>query len=177
MKRSFTKIIAITLASSVLFQSCIGSFALTGKVLEWNKSLGNKFINELVFLLFCILPVYEISVFIDVVILNLVEFWTDSNPMAYNTQEITTEKGRFLVETTPAGHKITNMATNEVVSFKFNETEKSWSLETKDGVQPLFVCIDDTHVKTNDGKVVALSEAGMFAFRNVVENQRNLALN
>jgi hypothetical protein len=97
--------------------------------------------------------------------------------MAYNTQEVTTKDGKFLVETTPAGHKITNMATNEVVSFQFNEADKSWSLATKDGVQPLFICIDDSHVKMNDGSVVTLSEAGLFAYKTVAESQRNLALN
>ncbi|MDR2906935.1 MAG: DUF3332 domain-containing protein, partial [Bacteroidales bacterium] len=70
--KSLTKIVAIALVSSFLFQSCIGSFKLTGKVYEWNKSLGNKWMNELVFLVFCVVPVYEISVFVDAVILNLI---------------------------------------------------------------------------------------------------------
>jgi hypothetical protein len=65
---------------------------------------------------------------------------------------VTNENGeRLLVETTPVGHKITNLETNEVVSFLFNETEKSWLLETKDGIQPMFVCINDTHVQMFDG--------------------------
>jgi hypothetical protein len=155
----------------------MGSWSLTKKFIEWNQSVtGNKFINNLIF---WILGSWigGAVLFIDTVILNTIEFWTGSNPLAYNTQEITTENGTFLVETTPAGHTITNMATNEVVKFNFNETDKSWSLETKDGVQPLFVCIDDMHVKLNNGSVVTLSEAGLFALKNVTENQRNLALN
>jgi hypothetical protein len=96
--------------------------------------------------------------------------------MAYNTQEITTENGVFLVETTPAGHKITHQETGEVVSFLFNETEKSWSIETKDGIQPMFICIDDTHVKMNDGNVVRLSETGLYAFQTAMENKQNLAV-
>jgi len=170
-----TKTIAIVLASSILFQSCIGSFKLSSTVLEWNKSLGNKFVNQLVFWVFNIVPVYSIAMFIDVVVLNLIEFWTDSNPMAYNTQEIETENGIFLVETTPAGHKITHQETGEVVSFLFNETENSWSLETQNGVQPLFVCINDTHVQMFDGSLVRLSEAGLYAFKTTTENKMNLA--
>jgi hypothetical protein len=172
-----TKTIAIVLASSILFQSCIGSFKLSSTVLEWNKSLGNKFVNQLVFWVFNIVPVYSIAMFIDVVVLNLIEFWTGSNPMAYNTQEITTENGRFLVETTPQGHKITNMETNEVVSFLFNEAENSWALETQNGVQPLFTYVDAENVRMYNGSVVQLSEAGLYAFKAATtENQRNLAV-
>jgi len=178
MKQKFiTKTIAIVLASSILFQSCLGSFALTNKMIEWNKTVtDDKFINNLIFWILgswigaCVL-------FIDTCILNLIEFWTDTNPIAYNSKEITTENGVFLVETTPTGHKITNKETNEVVSFLFNDTDKSWSVETKNGVELLFSCIDNTHVRMNNGHVVALTEAGVFAFRNVMENQRNLALN
>jgi hypothetical protein len=177
MKTKFiTKTIAIALTCSILFQSCIGSFKLTHKVLEWNNSLGNKFLNQIVFWVLS-WNVYGIVVFLDLWIFNLIEFWTDSNPLAYNTQEITTENGVFLVETTPAGHKITHQETGEVVSFLFNETEKSWSVATKDGVQKMFVCINDTHVQMFDGSVVRLSEAGLYAFQTTMENKRNLAMN
>ncbi len=175
--KHITKIVAIALASSILFQSCMGSWSLTKKFLEWNKSVtGNKFINNLIF---WVLGSWigGIVLFVDTVVLNTIEFWTGSNPLAYNTQEVSTENGDFLIETTPAGHKITNLTTNEIVKFNFNETDRSWSIETKDGVQQLFVCIDDTHVKMNNGAVVTLSEAGLFAFQNAMETQRNLALN
>ena len=38
---------ALLLGSSTL-TSCIGSFALTNRVLSWNKQVGSKFVNELV---------------------------------------------------------------------------------------------------------------------------------
>ena len=50
------------LAGSFLFSSCIGSFALSNKVLSWNQQIGNKFVNEIVFFGFWILPVYEITI-------------------------------------------------------------------------------------------------------------------
>ena len=175
--KTITKIVAIALAGSILFQSCLGSFRLTNTVVEWNKSVGERFVNQLVFWVLNIIPVYSLAVFIDVVILNLIEFWTGSNPMAYNTQEITTENGRFLVETTPQGHKITNMETNEVVSFLFNEVDNSWALETQNGVQPLFTYVDAENVRMYNGSVVQLSEAGLYAFKAATtENQRNLAV-
>ena len=53
MKKShFSLAIAIALACTLTFSSCIGSFALTNKVLNWNKQIGSKFVNELVFVAF-----------------------------------------------------------------------------------------------------------------------------
>ncbi len=71
--------------------SCIGGFKLTNKVYEFNKSLGSKFVNELVFILMVIVPVYEITLLIDGLILNSIEFWTGSNPMAMNEGESETK--------------------------------------------------------------------------------------
>jgi hypothetical protein len=74
---------AIALATALAFgiQGCYGSFALTRKLWKWNGSMGNKFVNELVFLVCTFLPVYGIAGFIDGIVLNSVEFWTGKNPM------------------------------------------------------------------------------------------------
>jgi len=61
---------------------CYGQFALTRKLYEWNGSLGNKFLNTVVMWAFLIIPVYEVCSFVDLVVLNLIEFWTGTNPMA-----------------------------------------------------------------------------------------------
>jgi len=61
---------------------CFGSFQLVQKVYGFNKSLGNKFVREIVFLVFVILPVYGLASLADAIIFNLIEFWTDKNPLA-----------------------------------------------------------------------------------------------
>jgi hypothetical protein len=61
---------------------CFGSFALVHKLYDFNKSFGNKFVQTIVFWVFCIIPVYEVASLGDAVILNLIEFWTGSNPLA-----------------------------------------------------------------------------------------------
>lgn len=137
--KKFTAFIAIALMIVIGYTqtSCIGSFKLTNKVLEWNKSLGNKFVNELVFLVFVVVPVYEISILIDGLVLNTLEFWTGSNPMAMNPGEhetkiveqngikyqITASQNRFDFTQLEGPQKGTSGA------LVYNPTSKSWSYE------------------------------------------------
>jgi len=59
---------------------CYGSFELVKKVHRFNGKLGDRFVNELGFLVMNIIPVYGVAAFIDAVVLNTVEFWTGRNP-------------------------------------------------------------------------------------------------
>ena len=45
-KKSLTLAVAATLAASMTFSSCIGSFGLTNKLLSWNQSINSKFVND-----------------------------------------------------------------------------------------------------------------------------------
>jgi hypothetical protein len=74
---------------------CFGSFGLTKEVYKFNSKVGSKWVNELVFLVFCAVPVYEIAGFVDVVILNSIEFWTGSNPMAMAPGQSETQQVKF----------------------------------------------------------------------------------
>ena len=42
-------------------------------MLEWNDQIGGKFVNELVFIAFWILPVYELSAMADILVINSIE--------------------------------------------------------------------------------------------------------
>lgn len=80
--------IAMSLALGIAsFQGCIGTFKLTGKVLNFNKGLGNKWIQELAFLVMAIIPVYGVAIIVDALIFNSLEFWTGSNPIAMQPGE------------------------------------------------------------------------------------------
>ena len=61
MKRNNMFLVAAVLSGSLLFSSCVGSFGLFNRLTTWNQSLGNKFVNELVFLAFNIVPVYGVA--------------------------------------------------------------------------------------------------------------------
>ncbi|MEW5799753.1 MAG: DUF3332 family protein [Bacteroidota bacterium] len=84
MKNLFKQIVVVLLVASMAVMSvgCYGSFSLTKKVYNWNGSMEGKWVQELVFLVLNIVPVYGVAAWIDVVILNSIEFWTGNKPMA-----------------------------------------------------------------------------------------------
>ena len=70
------------LAAGLLLGGCYGPFYLTRKVYNWNGRVGDKWVNEIVFLVISWVPVYSVSVLADALIFNSIEFWTGDNPMA-----------------------------------------------------------------------------------------------
>lgn len=96
------------LSGSVLFSSCIGSFGLWNSLKDWNQGVSNKFVNELIFLAFHIVPVYEIAYLADALVLNSIEFWSGSNPTAsIGEVKQCKEKWRILGKTNENGYTIT----------------------------------------------------------------------
>lgn len=142
MKKTTLVIMSAMLVFTTTLQSCIGSFSLTRKVYEFNKSVGNNWIQELVFLVFCAIPVYGTAIFIDAVILNLIEFWTGSNPLSMNEGdiEIQYKKGidgnnYKLTATKNKLHilQIDGSEKGKEMAFVYNPDNTTWSIE-KDGM-------------------------------------------
>ena len=78
MKKFKSLAIATVLCGSVLFSSCMGSFNLTKSVYQFNESISsNKFVNNVIFWL-CGHVVYGLTMSLDVVVFNTIEFWTTS---------------------------------------------------------------------------------------------------
>lgn len=81
-------------ATTMINTGCFGSFGLTTGLWGWNKSVsGNKFVQWLIFLLLVIIPIYGIATFVDALVINSIEFWTGSNPMADADSE---ERNRYV---------------------------------------------------------------------------------
>lgn len=176
MKRKSLTLVAVTaLCGSLLFSSCIGSFKLTNKLLTWNQSVGNKFVNELVFIAFWIIPVYEISSLADVLVINSIEFWTGDNPVADagTVKTVDTENGVYTVETKTDGYHIEKEGGENPVDLVFDATDKSWSVEANGQETKLmkFTGNDEVVMYLPDGKEmnIRLNEAGVMAFRQVAE--------
>lgn len=175
-KRSLTMLAAITIASSIMFSSCIGSFSLSNKLLDWNRNIDSKFVNELVFIAFWIVPVYEISMLADVLVINSIEFWTGDNPVADvgTVKNIETENGMYAVETTANGYHIQKDGVEEAIDFVFDGTDKSWSVEADGESTKLlrFEENDEVVMYLPDGSEmpVELNQAGVLAFKQVIDN-------
>lgn len=166
---------AITLCSSMVFSSCIGSFSLTHKLLDWNEGIGNKFLNELVFVAFWIVPVYEVSALVDVLVINSIEFWSGTNPVAQGKSIIEGNDGRYLVECDGKGYTITSMNDQSVVRLDFDVDEQTWSINTGDQNIPFMTFVDESHVKMitpeGDMQLVELSQSGYLAYQQMAAGQ------
>ena len=162
----------VALSASMMMQSCIGSFALFNKVKNWNEHVGDKFVNELVFVAMWILPVYELSFVADLFILNTIEFWSGTNPALAETKVIDGKDAQYLVARNQNGYIITNMKTNQETRFNFHAQDNSWSLENNGQEVKLFTFVDDTHVDiiNRDGGYtrVELSQPGVLAYQQLV---------
>ena len=159
--------------TSLVFTSCIGSFGLTNKLMSWNRHIGPKFVNELVFLSFWILPVYEVTALADLLVINSIEFWSGSNPLTASTKVVDTEHGRYLIACDGKGYTITHETSGEQVRLDFDMPSQTWSVETAEGKNiPFITFVDDTHVQMPalDGGMteVELSERGVMAYESAV---------
>lgn len=177
MKKINIAVSAILIAgASLTFSSCIGSFTLTKRVLAWNKQVGNKFINELVFFAFWFLPVYEVTALSDILVLNSIEFWSGSNPMEEaSVKAIDTDHGRYLIKGDKNGYEIVCETTGETTRLNFNIKTQTWSWEDKMGTDhPFMTFIDAEHVKMitpqGDFRLYDLSEQGVMAYKADIKN-------
>ncbi len=128
--------VCVLLSASILFSSCLGSFSAFNGLRDWNDGLtSNKFLDNLVFWVFNIIPVYGLFFFGDVVIFNLIEFWSGSNPLAMNEGDIETQivekdgstfemiatKNRMQI------HVIDGKRKGDKLDLVYSPSQKSWS--------------------------------------------------
>lgn len=134
MKIRHLKVSALFLAATLLTTSCVGSFSLFNRVAKWNmRATSSKFLNEIIFIL--ISPAYAVCAVTDLLVLNTVEFWSGSNPVAQKvgtTQDVLGKDGRYYAVTTLAdGYEVKNDR-GEVIRFVYDRQTDSWS-QVQDG--------------------------------------------
>lgn len=183
MKKNYLSVALVALLGlSTVTTSCIGSFSMTNRVLSWNQQVGNKFVNELVFFAFWILPVYEVTGLADLLVLNSIEFWSGNNPMAKGTKVIQGEDGRYLVDCDGKGYTIKSENDGSVVRLDFDADERTWSVDLPDGTSyDLLTFVDDTHVlmpadAEGNRTLVDISREGVWAYSQQVMQQRCVAI-
>lgn len=129
------------LSLAFLSTSCLGSFSAWNNLRDWNEDVAdNKFVNNAIFWGLNIIPIYPLFYAGDVLIFNLVEFWSGSNPIAMNQGEVEKQ----LIE--KDGVKYEMIASKNEIKIKvlsgeregnelkmvFDPADKSWNA-VKDG--------------------------------------------
>lgn len=173
MKKHF-KLTAVLLSATILFSSCIGSFRLTNNIKDWNENLSNKWVNELVFIALHIVPVYEIAMLVDGVVLNSIEFWTGNNLVMEpgETKVVKNSKGEEVqVTAMENGYVISNGETS--MNLVFDEAEKVWSAEYNNQMTKLVKLVDENTAQLymgNDVVNVTLDEKGIDMVRGMMND-------
>lgn len=139
MKKTF-KLTALLLVATIMFSSCIGSFRLTNKLKDWNESVGSKWVNELVFLAMHIVPVYEVAIFVDAVVLNSVEFWTGKKA-SVKVQVVQNSQGQD-VEITAMENGYLLSCGDQSMNLLFDEETQVWSAEYNNQTTQLVRLVD-----------------------------------
>ena len=173
MKKAFVRGLSALLVTVFLFgsTSCIGSFSLTNRLLGWNRHVGNKFLNELVFFAFWVLPVYEVTGLADLLVLNSIEFWSGRNPMGDTAAtEVEASNGdRVRITPDAEGYDLVNLTTDEQMRLEYDADIDGWAVEYDGTRHVLFTFVDDTHIAVpveggQDYRTVELSNAGLMAY-------------
>ena len=147
MKKTF-KFTALMLSAVILFSSCLGSFQLTNKVFKLNKSIGDKWVNELVFAACCILPVYEITLFVDAVVFNTIEFWSGKKVLAnVGEKKVVKNSEGKNVEITAMenGYNLTDGVSS--MNLVFDEETQIWSAEYNNQTTQLMKFVDENNAQ------------------------------
>ncbi len=163
MKKLILKSTAIGMLAvfSISSTGCFGEFALTRKVYTFNDSLGNNFVKTIVFYAMNIVPVYGIAGFIDTVILNLIEFWTGSNPLAMADgeieQRVVNYKGsKYQITATKNNFNIVPLEgvnKGKATDLTFDVTSQTWTMTNENGSQKI-IDIDGSKVSFTSPKGV-----------------------
>lgn len=153
MKRKTLTVATLLLCATMLTSSCVGSFSLFNKLSAWNQdATGNKFLNELIFLV--ISPAYAVCSVADVLVLNTIEFWSGSNPVASNvgkTIKVQGQDGRYYaVKTLKDGYEI-KAPDGKVTCFVYDKQTDSWSQQQDGKTTEIFRFNDDGTVQVNLG--------------------------
>ena len=153
-KKCLTLFLSLAIGITSL-QGCIGKFALSNKVLKWNQTVSNKFVNEVLFLVLHIIPVYPITIFVDILVINSIEFWSGKNPLAMapgeiDTQYVSKNGVEYKIEATQNKFHIVQLEgpnKGDQVDLIYNPETKTWLIGNGKEIKRAAQFLNDTDVK------------------------------
>jgi hypothetical protein len=151
MRKNTLKVMTVLLAGSMMCSSCmIGSFGLFNKYREWQTHMtSSKFVNAIVgYVLGAIC--YPVTLFVDSLVLNTIEFWSGKNPVASSvgkTQMIQGKDGKmYAVTTLKDGYEI-KAANGEVTMLTYIKKDNAWTMTQNGQTQELFRFNEDGTIR------------------------------
>ena len=150
MKKVNLKVAAVLLAFSMMSSSCIGSFSLFNKYAKWQCNMSSsKYLNAIVG--FFLMPIVgSVTLLVDSLVLNSIEFWSGNNPVQANVGKNKTKQGEdgrmYAVKTLKDGYEVTD-ADGNVTIFKYNKKNDSWSMTQNGQTRELFRFDGDGSIK------------------------------
>ena len=181
MKKISLSAACVLLAGSFLCSACIGSFSLFNKYQKWQCNMtSNKYVNGIVG--FILQPIVGgICLFVDSVVLNTIEFWTGSNPMAAGqVKTVMGQDGRYYaIKTLKNGYEVKS-PTGEKTLFIHNDQNDSWSM-TQNGITKEIIRFNadgtiQATLQNGEKLTVSNDEAGLMQVREAVYNENCYAL-
>ena len=168
MKKISLKVAVALIIGGMSMNSCIGSYSLFNKYAAWQKDMtSNKFVNAIVG--FFLMPIVGgVTLFIDSVVLNTIEFWSGDNPMAVGkTRQIVGQDGKaYAVTTLKNGYEV-KAANGETTLLTYDKASDAWSVSQNGVTRELFRFNADGQtisVSTADGqrRDFSLNETGLY---------------
>jgi hypothetical protein len=140
MKFRHYKKIGLALILALILSGCYGNFSLTKKLYDWNGTIDDKFLRSGLTWVLIIVQIYTLAGLFDFLFLNLVEFWSGTNPLSMDENQseeqyverggqwyrITASKNRFDVE------PLTQEGDQEKSSLIYDPQQKVWFMESGD---------------------------------------------
>lgn len=176
MNKRFFRLVAVgAISCSFLFPSCIGPFALSNKLLSWNQTVSDKFVNAILFVVLS--PAYAVTLTGDLLLFNTIEFWSGENPIeAGVVKKVQGDNGVYTVETLENGYKIEDEA-GQISQFIYDKESNTWSLVANEKTTKLITISDDNksaivYLPNGEERNVELSDRGVLALQQYVENSQ-----
>ena len=160
--------IAVVVASTIAVSGCIGSFSLTQKVYSWNeKATDSKYVNSAILWVLGILPVYDVTLFVDFVVFNTIEFYSGKNPLAFTSpqklEKVVTSNGKTF-KVTMGNNAITvdrldGSAAVREFGLRYDSSTSSYFMDDRYGLSTKVASLDQSMLKVYapDGSVTTRS--------------------
>ncbi len=82
--------------TAVIAAGCTGPFPLTNELYQFHRE-KERWVDEALFLVFAVTPVYGTALIADAVLLNSIEFWTGENPLEASGDETIPDSDREVI--------------------------------------------------------------------------------